>query len=607
VLIILVGFLLIDIFSNDTIRRYISIKIVFTFIFSTLGFIVPFFVNLIENFLTYTSLGIGSKSEITLLRYMKFLLFNGADSLVRPIEGSALLMYIPLAFYFIIIFSLIHYKKFSIKIDNDVIRLLMIALFLISIPVIIYSISSIRNFFPTYLRIQLNLIPLMILLIAVILASKLHKKKIIIFGGVAGLIFEYLFWVVLGVYDLKESGFESLSNSFLPFYIPEKIFRFSEIQIALNILNICLLYLCFFDVKSRRNIFHYQILLFLFAAIFNVVFIIGQKFYVNYWNGVYVNSQPIEDFETRWKSWGEKINLSDLNQRFIPTGLALDGSPGTGSNYKTLMDTELNRQIGYSTLFQYREFYPASEYFYYSIISGRDFSSHDGSIIKDAHFMPPSISNVVNNSNFIDFLGIDFLISADGYLTNEQFKLIDTFRIDHKHTPLVDQNGVIHLYQNQNAGPIAFSTKILDSKRVIDCDKKEMNRNKYVFDYNYVTLDTGFFRFCTIEDIDPIQKIPGKIIFQSPNEISIQIYNNNINDTLFTSITNRRFFQAKVNGSKVSIQDSMMGLMAIPLQKGYNELIIKYIPYDVYFAYLISFLFLGRLVFHRKSLNDKIL
>jgi uncharacterized membrane protein YfhO len=134
-----------------------------------------------------------------------------------------------------------------------------------------------------------------------------------------------------------------------------------------------------------------------------------------------------------------------------------------------------------------------------------------------------------------------------------------------------------------------------------------MNRNKYVFDYNYVTLDTGFFRFCTIEDIDPIQKIPGKIIFQSPNEISIQIYNNNINDTLFTSITNRRFFQAKVNGSKVSIQDSMMGLMAIPLQKGYNELIIKYIPYDVYFAYLISFLFLGRLVFHRKSLNDKIL
>jgi hypothetical protein len=219
--------------------------------------------------------------------------------------------------------------------------------------------------------------------------------------------------------------------------------------------------------------------------------------------------------------------------------------------------------------------------------------------------MPPSISGVLNNLNFIDFLGVDFIISADEYIINEQFKLIDTFRIDHKQTPLVDQNGVIRLYRNQNSGPIAFSTKILDFKSVIDCDKKDLNKNKYVFDYNYVSLDNGFFHFCTFKDIYPIQKIPGRILFKSPNEINIQIRNNDINDTLFISLSNRRFFQAKVNGSVVDIQDSMMGLMALPIQKGYNEVNIKYIPYDVYIAYLILFLFLIWLLFDSKSFKRK--
>jgi hypothetical protein len=341
------------------------------------------------------------------------------------------------------------------------------------------------------------------------------------------------------------------------------------------------------------------------VAIVNIVFMIGQKFYVDYWNGAYVNSQPSDDFESRWAEWSKIINLSDANHRFMVTGLAVNGISGRAHNYKTLMDTELNRKKGYSTLFAYRELYPVSEFFYYSIISGDAFSPHKGTIIKRANFMPPSVRDVVKNINFIDFLGVNFLISADDKLPSEHFQLIDAFRIDHEQTPRPDQNGVVYLYKNLKAGPIAFSTKILDNNGVIKCDQGDLTKNKYVFDYNYVVLDSEFFKFCAKDEINPIKKIPAEILSKSANTIKIRVYNNDLNDTLFMSITNRKFFQAEVNSSVVDIQDSMMGLMALPIQKGYNEINIKYVPYDVYLSYFIVILFLSWLLLSRNSFSYK--
>jgi hypothetical protein len=455
------------------------------------------------------------------------------------------------------------------------------------------------------LRIHLNIIPLLFFINFVFFISKKEFSGVrtMLLFILTGALLEFLYWIRLNKFNLKSNEFNHTENlTFFP--IDLEIFHNSALLIVIN----SLILLCFVIVRLEAA---HILLVTLFSTVIfslSIVFFLHHRQLSNSISDVSNSTEAIESYYSRWGKWKNLADISNPNFRVLPAGAPIRYN-NRGGNYKTLLDTELNRQMQYSAIFSYREVSLPTESLFYSLLKSRDFQFLGNKMVLQSNFMPPTIDQMIANESILQILGVTHVSSADSKIISSDFSLLDDFDVTHSSSIEPDLSGNVYLYKFNKAKPLAWSGPTPSDESLVKCNLTNPEENIYGWLKNYIIIDDVPLTFCLSEElsVESPDLIQAEVRELSPNKILVELNNRFDYEYVFLSFINRPLWSARVNEKTTKIHSSYYGFMAIPVAPGTNLIELTYEPIDVYIGYILTVIILIYmfLVFIKVLISDK--
>lgn len=528
--------------------KWISFNIVI--LLATSSFTIPYLGQSLKRHQILSELNIKQTSSINLGEYIEFIFKNGFHTILYPIEGSALQLYVPisilltLATYFLIV------QKQSRKNDKLTREILGIVATITLIPTLLYVHPVTSTFVSSYFRTNLNIIPVIIYLYFSLIIYELNKKLIMKITTIS-LCLEVLFFIInpLKYFSFTQNYTKILNTRGERFNsnLPETLHWFLPFNTELpwgNLILFNAINMIIFALISKErisNISNTKLLTtFLLLALFTLTSFSSQvklKEYLNSWQQTSKSGYRIENYEKRIDEWIKKYNVNDPNFRILLSGKAF--YPDSGRNAKLILDSELNNTKSLSVIPQYREF--DNPYMGINLLelTCPNCKVGEGDSLVANH--PLLTSRLAQNQEWLRQNSVKYLVSADEKIENSRFRLVDSyiyppvpFGYDQTET------GIVYLYEFNDAKPIINTNKI-----------------SYLTDFQI-----------------------------SQQGIKFNIYNTDVTEVFLNYYYNEKF-HLLVNSRKVKIKETADHKISFLIPKGRQKIEFFYYDKTYYLLYLL--------------------
>ncbi len=529
----------------------------------------------------------------------------GFESLYKPLEGSALLLYIPSAFYVSIIIGLL-FNKVVFKDKRRQVAVLACLVFLGTVmflgSVAFYS-PLFFKIFPSLvegargvLRVHINLIPFVNLLAGFLCfaaISNIRSKR-----------------VRIGLYALVVAG--SLSTDLLLFgscRVSDRPFASSNIihiyfrntWDALPWLNITYVFLLMSHTLLQRwrkdgTKRFIQGSFILSAFVLTLV-------NVSVYNELLVQSSPrsLTRNPYRWANYlyrkeciDEKIDRTDLNYRVLYAGEGKVVS-SSGRDWRLIAETELHTWDREKALFSYREFtHP-----YTGLLRG---TFHPEGGFYRSNIFPPLSAEVEHNMNTIRLMGVKYVVSAGEKIEAQDLVLRGECRSNHGPPGIYkegnrwdiyySEGGPIYIYEMVNPMGIAFLVDKYVKVGLGDALLVLYENKQHPWEHNLVLLEAD-----PVDNYEQGDEGLGDAVYglESEAQITRETYNTiEIKASspeeayLVLSYIYKPDWKAYIDSSEVPIYRAYGGFMCVQVPAGVHTITFKYYPVDSYVGFGIT-------------------
>lgn len=435
----------------------------------TMSFWYPYLFLLQRRKDRLNELGIIPESKTNFLEYWQFVLSNGAHTLLYPIEGSAILMYVPV----FCILSVIGYtfcskKHYTEEEKKFITKLIFIIFTLFLAPSILYIHPITSKFLFSYYRNNFNALPILLLIVTSIIFSKIKINmfnKILIYSiGIEVLLFiinpfvllrtklpygEYIARALATSNQLHDANLQETLNVKVPFIT-------SLPWVNLMVINLAITLILAYSARdkklfNRKGIFY---LLSLVLIFYSFSANIELRRYMGMWQQVSVSDSRFSNYEKRTVNWIEKYHINDPNFRVLLTGKEI--YKNSGRNIKLSLDSELNSNFGIKIIPSYRELDNIDMGLSLLKLACPNCSYDKGESLSQN--FPPTVEQISRNRNWLSENSIKYIISADEEIRSPDFILLDTFQYPNSNYQYDEtENGVVYLYQVRTPIPIINS------------------------------------------------------------------------------------------------------------------------------------------------------
>jgi len=543
---------------------------------------------------------------------------RGLESLYLPVEGPAFILYLPAAFYLIILLAYV-FKKPVFKTKPEqvsiVLTLVFIGALMFTESLLFYSpltakiMPRIREGATGALRFQINLIPFVILLSAFICISAINnfKNRRVIIGIYLIIISGSLF-----VDSELFSGLPAIlsrpygSSNLVPFPVGNPLH-------LIPFINLCSILLLASDFIIRR-LENYKIKNIVCPAVLVMVMLVPLLGVTNYneWfaTGQQGREDPISRNPYRWESYLERKKCIDgiiprynLNYRTLYAG---NGRilPKDGRDWKLIAETELHVASREKVLFSYREF----DHPFVGLLRGTFKSGGQGFF--HSKLMPPLAQEVAGNIQTMKLMGVKWIISADEEIRDDN--LVYRGKCESQEGPQgrggKPEGGNLYIYELTHPTGIVFLTE-----KYFITDRETSFRTIYEKRSFPWINDTVFLETDPFRNKQPIE---GK---NASANIDLESYAKITRETSasleaevsspkekFLIIGNlyRPFWKGFVDSAETEIYRAYGGFMCVIIPPGKHIIKLKYCPLDIYLglgltlaAFLIPFLKINKYIF----------
>lgn len=533
--------------------------------------------------------------------FVSFFYKYGFESLYKPIEGSALLLYIPAFFYVAIITAFILNKVVFKENSKQIViisALIVLGLLLFLESAIFYS-SIFSKMFPSIvaraqgvLRSHINLIPFVNLLAGFVCFASINNLK-----NIKTKIWLYAVIIAVSLFiDLKL--FLPMTNYKLSYFNSSNLLHVNfsrdiwHLLPWFNILPLLLLFLYSFISVLNKNIRDLIYPTFIILAMFIPLINISAYNELCLQQGgrfmLIRNRYRWDSYLKRKADIDKIINRYDVNYRTLYAGKGRI-FPNSGGDWKLIAETETHTQEKEKVLFSYREF----DHPYTGMMRGT-FGKQKGWY--GTNIWPPLSKDIVDNIDNIKLMGVRWIISADEEIKSPS--LIYRGECKSELGPLgklglePDEGGTMYIYELANPKSIVFMVNNYKKVNQIDSLKSICESKEYPWNNNMVYLET--------EPIDE-SKSDGKNLenvfakLESKAEIKNETFNSTeINVTvpkgkyLVLSYIFRPNWKAYINSSEAKIYRAYGGFMCVKVPPGNHIVKFKYYQFDIYLGFILS-------------------
>jgi len=533
--------------------------------------------------------------------FVSFFYKYGFESLYKPIEGSALLLYIPAFFYVAIITAFILNKVVFKENSKQIViisALIVLGLLMFLESAIFYS-SIFSKMFPSIvaraqgvLRSHINLIPFVNLLAGFVCFASINNLK-----NIKTKIWLYAVIIVVSLFiDLKL--FVPMTNYKLSHFNNSNLVHVNfsrdiwHLLPWFNILPLLLLFSYSFISVLNKNIRHLIYPTFIILAMFIPLINISayNELCLQQGGRFMLIRNPY-----RWDSYLKRkgdidkiINRYDVNYRTLYAGKGRL-FPNSGRDWKLIAETETHTQEKEKVLFSYREF----DHPYTGMMRGT-FGKQKGWY--GTNIWPPLSKDIADNIDNIKLMGVKWIISADEEIKSPS--LIYRGECKSELGPLgklglePDEGGTIYIYELANPKGIVFMVDNYEKVSQIDSLKSIFESKEHPWNKNTVYLETNpvnkhelsnkdlGFTFSNLES-------EAKIKRETFNSIEVNITTPKEKYLIMTYIY-RPNWKAYINSSELKMYRAYGGFMCVKVPPGRYDMMFRYRPLDVYLGFILT-------------------
>lgn len=548
-----------------------------------LGVTSFYWIPLLHNVAVNRSLSQGyavDEKAISLLEYLRFVIFNGGDSFLYPIEGSFLLLYSPYPFSILCLVAMATLDR-NCPLRREVVTIAVTCVIMFASPVIFYGVPQIRDVMPSYFRQHLNVIPLLVVLagtcaIAGMSRTVSGRRRLVAVLVGSSILQAVVFSAYFALQTARQGGWQSLRSTVLIPVLEGWGSRVWVVQVLFEFLIITGLILACTSLIGRPR-YNLAIL-----ASVVVVCLLGVSASHELrrdlpWQFVVDSQHRKSSFDDRWRRWQPLLAANGSDYRILPVGQ--DVGFGTGRNAKLILESEMGSSAGRKVLFSYREVLHPVESVVYSAISG------DPTTFATNH-MPPIAGRIVDRLAMLRLIGVRYVVSADATLAGEGVTLIASQVVHGPPSSFPDDAGTVYLYGIADARPIA--TLLVGARHEPKDRIWRMMRESPL-----QLLDDGSLVTSSVvesSDRTPASNrwAPARIRELNTGEIKVEFEPTQNERWLSLSYVNRPFWKAKVNGHDRAISDAYGGFMAVRVLPGESSVVFSYKPWDAYLGLLLT-------------------
>ena len=580
----------------------------FLCILSASFYIVPLYSNLHEissalNSLKDAGLYAGG-GGMGLGGFLGFFCKYGLETMYKPVEGSGLLLYVPVFFYFGIVMALALWRLVFKENPRQVVipvTLLALGLAMFVISVVYYSLPAGATAFGRgVLRGHINLFPFMTVLAGFVCFAAINRLKVLkiaiyIVVAIGPLIVDLVLFkgnVIStsfpNLFELKHVAREgALSSNLVSVRFLNDIWLFLP---WLNLLFIVLMFSYSFvaDLKqkhARKTLYVLLVLCAMFLPLFNIsVHNELRATQQQNWQRLERNSYNWESYIERKVSIDGIIGQYNKNYRTLPASADVYGK-GRGQNWKLIAETELHIQDRQKMLFSYREtMHPYTGLLYSTF---QDY-------LRLSNWFPPVSERVPENIDTTRLMGVRWVISADTALSSPALIYRGECAAEKApcDSPKARVDGPVYIYEVRDPLGIAFLT---DEYRVVslsDSLKTILANEEHPWSHGVVYVETEPAAEITEGDTVSANAFShlesrAEIVNETFNSIEVNV-SAPTRKYLVLSYLYRPNWSAYIGAEELKIYRAYGGFMAVEVPPGNYTVRFKYTPLDVYLGLLLT-------------------
>ncbi len=533
--------------------------------------------------------------------FLTFFKQNGIESLSMPLEGSALLLYIPIYYYIAIAVVLIAVlaNRFIIRKDlfaQDAPKQGMVVVILVVLGIVMF-LGSLVFYHPLFLknfpkvidnargvfRYHINLIPFINTLAAFVCFGIIARMKGLKSKIALGLVIAAISLVAdLLLFNKQHSVAHLMSSSNLMQLPLKDALRFLPWVNLISIIFIIFYWIIQNRAGRKRILGAICILLAIIIPLLNIT--VYNEFFSQAGTRVLSrNSYRLETYSDRRDCIDGLVDRYDINYRTLYVGKGVI-SPSSGRNWKLIVETEIHTEKKEKVLFSYREF----EDPYTGLMRGT-FTKEGG--FNRSNIFPPLASEVVDNLDTVKLMGVKYVISADEKIEHEKLKYIGECFSEEgllNGFGLGKEGGYMYIYELTNSFGIAFSVDNYEkhswqeSLRSIYDNKNHPWNNSIVYLEGYPNAKKNSEAKKEAE-----QKNNIKIIKQTSDSLEIKTESSK-ERYLVLSYNYKPNWKAFIDSKETKIYRAYGGFMSVKIPAGDHVIEFKYTPYDGYLGIIFS-------------------
>lgn len=461
--------------------------LVFLCVLSGSFYILPLYDNLRTNSSIQGAFQAAGLTEISaalnVQSFLDFFYKYGIQTLYKPNEGSGLLLYIPVFFYFAIALSIALWRN----IFKDTPRQAVIVATLVGLGPLMFCIGLLPNVLLSGMLVlpqgvqrgHINLLPFVGVLAGFVCLATINqlkdlRKNIYALILIGSFVVDFLLFSIpypgsadMSWFDIRHTAIEAAQSS------NRVSVRFlKDMWLFLPWLNSLLVMLLFLYsyVKEISGTWLKRILNTGFIVCALVFPLLNISVHNELRATQQTNWQQVTRSPYRWNSYLKRkacidqiIDRHNPNYRTLPTSADVFRN-GRGQNWKLLAETEMNVQDREKVLFSYRETMDSYTGLLYSTFLDGGF--------RPSRWFPPLSSSVPGNIEVMRLVGVRWVVSADETITSPN--LIYRGQCISEGPPYRDIDltgggaGTVYIYEVLNPMPIAF---LVDDYQVVNLVK----------------------------------------------------------------------------------------------------------------------------------------
>ncbi len=531
--------------------------------------------------------------------FFDFFYQYGIQTLYKPNEGSALLLYLPVSFYFVILTSLVLKRLvFQDRPRQAVIPLTLVVLGLLMflIGIAVSALPQVRG----QLRIQINLIPFVNVLagficLAAINQLKDFKKQIYTLIFIGSFVVDWLLFCVpyppsesLRWFDVLHSTGEALRQSSNRVSV-----RFlNDMWLFLPWLNLSFLLLPFAHsfingiqhLSARRALNALFVIMVLIFTLLNIS--VHNELKATQQVGWQVGRSAYfwESYLKRKACIDKLIDRRDPNYRTLPAS-------DSNLNKKLIIETEMNAQDHEKMLFAYREVMHPYTGLLYSTFGGQTQSSIV-SPVQVSGWFPPDSARLPYNVEILKLMGVKWVISADREIHSPHLIYRGECFTEDPPFDAKSAGGTVYVYEVREPLGIAFLADDYQVVSFLKSLRSVFQHRDCPWSWGVVNLETdpvmesarsGTFSTKAVSNLES----RAEIVNETFNSIEVKV-GTPTSKWLVLSYLYRPNWKAYAEAEELKIYRAYGGLMAVQVPPGHHTITFRYTPVDVYLGLLLT-------------------